>query len=39
MKKNVYGTNQVGTVKAPNPVKGDPNANAVTGNDLRTKQK
>ena len=39
MGKNVYQTNQVGTIKAPCPVKGDPNASAQTGNDLRVNQK
>jgi hypothetical protein len=38
MAKNAYGTNQVGTIKAPNPVKGDPKATAQTGTDLRTKR-
>ena len=35
---NKYATNQVGVIKAPNPVKGDPKADQKTGEDLRVKQ-
>lgn len=38
MKKNPYQTNQVGTVKAPNPVKNDPKSTVQHGDDLRTKK-
>jgi hypothetical protein len=39
MKKNNYATNSAGVIKAPKPVKDQPKATVVTGNDLRTGKK
>lgn len=39
MKSNRFATNSAGVIKAPKPVKDQPKATVVKGNDLRTGKK